>query len=70
MEGDYGVAYLDEDGEGFSDTEPYIVDCGNEKICRDYVKGMIEDGYKKAVPFKYAESKDYYDWDYVERNKI
>ena len=29
MEGNYGVAYLDQDGEGFSDTEPFIIDCGN-----------------------------------------
>lgn len=70
MEGNYGVAYLDKDGEGFSDTEPYIVDFDNEKTCRDCVEYMIEDGYSKAIPFRYKELKDYYDWDYVERNKI
>jgi len=70
MEGNYGVAYLDKNREGFSDTEPFIVDCGNERICRNYVKYMIEDGYDKVIPFKYAENKDYYDWDYVKRNRI
>ena len=26
---EYGIAYLDIDGEGFSDTEPFIVDCSS-----------------------------------------
>ena len=70
MEGKYGVAYLDKEGKGFSKTEPYIVDCGTERICRGYVKDMLEDGYNKVIPFMYNERKDYYDWDYVKRNKF
>ena len=70
MESNYGVAYLDKDGEGFSETEPYIVDCETERMCRGYVKYMLEEGYSKVIPFMYNEREDYYDWDYVERNKI
>lgn len=70
MEDNYGVAYLDKDGEGFSDTEPFIVDCKTEKNCRDYVEDMLNDGYSKVIPFRYRERKDYYNWDYVKRNEI
>lgn len=70
MEGKYGVAYLDIDGEGFSDTEPFIVDCATERLCIETVEDLLSEGYSKVAPFKYSAQRDYYDWNYIEKNRI
>lgn len=67
---EYGVAYLEEDGSGFSDTEPFIVDCISLNSCKECVKDMIKDGYKKVTPFKYGKRLDYYSWDYINQHKL
>ena len=67
---EYGIAYLDIDGEGFSDTEPFIVDCSSFQQCKEDMEWMMKNGYRKVIPFRYNGSMDYYTWDYVYKNKI
>ena len=69
-ESEYAVAYLDEDGIGFSETEPWITDCISLHRCKEDVKELLEEGFKKVIPFKYGRRMDYYDWDYVNQHKI
>lgn len=70
MDCKYAVAYLDENGKGFSKTEPWIVDGISSHRCKIDVKEMIADGFKNVTPFKYGKRLDYYNWDYVNRHKI
>lgn len=68
----YAVAYLDENGKGFSKTEPWIDDIYEDDLseCSRKAKEIIEEGFKNVTLFKYVERLDYYDWDYVNRHKI
>ncbi len=66
----YGIAYLNEEGLGYSETEPYLCDC----CCIEELKIMLKEakaaGYKKIIPFQYNEYNEACSWDYVEQNKI
>ena len=66
----YGVAYLDKDGAGFSDKEPFIEDCISLNSCKERVEYLICDGYKTVVPFKYGKKMEFYDWDYINQHRL
>lgn len=66
----YAVAYLDQDGEGFSQTEPWIVDSPSLEQCKRDAKDLVSNGYPKVVCFKYKQNLEGITWDYVEKNKV
>lgn len=66
----YGIAYLNKDGLGYSETEPYLCDCCCIEELKIILRAVQNEGYKKLVPFQYDRYKESCSWDYVERNKI
>lgn len=66
----YGIAYLNKDGLGYSETEPYLYDCCCIEELKIILRTSKADGYKKLVPFQYDEYNEFCTWDYVEKNKI
>lgn len=66
----YGVAYLNEDGLGYSETEPYLCDCCSIEELKIMLKAAKAASCKKIVPFQYNEYNEVCSWDYVEQNKI
>ena len=66
----YGIAYLNKEGRGYTDTEPYTYDCCCLEELKMVLKTVKNEGYKKLIPFTYNETLDRYTWEYVEHNKI
>lgn len=66
----YGIAYLDKNGLGYTENEPYLYDCCCFEELKIVLKRVKNLGYKKLIPFYYNEMKDSYSWEDVERNKI
>lgn len=66
----YGIAYLNEDGLGYSETEPYLYDCCCIEELKIMLKAAKAAGYKKIIPFQCNEYNEVCSWDYVEENKI
>lgn len=53
---EYGVAYLDKNGKGFSRTEPWIMD-STVKRCINDSMSLLSEGCPKAIPFEYDTYK-------------
>ena len=72
MKQSYCIAYKDKNGEGFSMTEPWLLDDFDDlESCLLKAKKMIADGYKDVIPFWVGErSRDEYSWKYVNQRKI
>jgi len=65
-----GIAYLNKEGCGYTEIEPYTYDCCCLEELKMVLKIVKNEGYKKLVPFYYNENVDKYTWEYVEKNKI
>lgn len=66
----YGIAYLNKDGLGYSDTEPYLYDCCCIEELKIILRTAKAEGYRKVIPFQYDKYNECCTWDYVEKNKI
>lgn len=67
----YAVAYLDQDGEGFSQMEPWILDSPSLEQCKRDASDLILRGYPKVICFKYETiNSEGITWDYVDKNKV
>lgn len=67
---EYGVAYLDKDGKGFSRTEPWVMDSTEDRCVKDSTD-LLSDGYPRAIPFKYdAEKIESISWKYVMKHVV
>lgn len=63
---EYGVAYLDKDGKGFSDTEPWVLEAVGLNHCISSADNLLIQGFSKAIPFEYdKENIESVTWDYV-----
>lgn len=59
------IAYLDEDGHGFNNKYPNIIECKPDDFLKKYVE-LKSKGYSKLTYFKCMEPITYeYDWDYI-----
>ena len=71
--GSYAIAYTDNNGNGFSDTEPWI-EAGFEKdidACRTRANEMRKDGLKNVTIFQFGNIlEDTYTWKYVKEHEI
>lgn len=66
----YGIAYLDEYGNGFSDGIPNIIEVEKETM-EQTVNKLKEKGYRRITIFSYVLPCTFnYDWDYVESHKV
>lgn len=73
MTGSYAAAYADKDGNGFSESEPWILDDFGEDIkeCIKRSGELNKEGYKSVIPFRFGtELLDGYSWDYVIQQKL
>lgn len=66
----YGIAYLDENFEGYSNTEPWIADVYNKNQISEMIEEMKEFKYKMIIPFQYSYIKENYDWNYIFENMV
>lgn len=68
---EYAIAYNDKSGNGFTKTEPWILDdFDNRKECIKKANKLIRSGYKNVTVFNYDESvPECIDWDYVKQHQ-
>lgn len=71
--GNYAIAYEDENGNGFSNSEPWILlACGKDvESCKKRAAELVKSGFKTAIPFMFgSELLESYSWDYVKSHRI
>lgn len=62
----YGVAYLDKNKKGFTDTEPWVLETVGLNHCISSSIDLLMQGFPKAIPFEYdKENIESVTWDYV-----
>lgn len=68
----YAIAYNDKFGNGFTKTEPWILDeFGNDlKKCRIKANELIRAGYKHVTIFKCNELPENISWKFVKKKRI
>lgn len=68
----YAIAYKDQNGKGFSNTEPWIeADFGSDlELCKEKSIEMEAEGCIDVTIFKIDKHFESYSWSYVESNKI
>lgn len=68
----YAIAYRDQNGRGFSNTEPWIeADFENDlELCKEKSIEMEAEGFTDVTIFKFDRRLESYPWSYVEANKI
>lgn len=67
----YAVAYCENNGATFSDTEPYIEDAGTTiKDIEDTLHVLVKKGCGQLMPFEVKDELESYTWDYVNRHKV
>lgn len=62
------IAYLDQNENGFTDSEPWI-DKWNGNW-RKRVSELIQTGYKNVTPFHIDDDLESYTWEYISKHKI
>ena len=71
--GTYAIAYTVENGNGFSNDEPWI-EVGFERnlgLCKKRAAEMIEDGLQRVEIFQFgADLHETYSWNYVKEHRI
>lgn len=67
----YAVAYCENNGATFSDTEPYIEDAGTTiKDIEDTLHVLAKKGCGQLMPFEIKDELESYTWDYVNKHKV
>lgn len=67
----YGIAYLDKNGRGFSNIEPWIFpDFNNLEECLEKSQEMVVHGFKNVMVFRFDEALEYYTWSEVKKRKV
>lgn len=68
----YSVAYNDKYGDGFSETEPWIIsDFGNDlKGCKIKANELVRQLCKNVTIFKCNKLPEIVTWDYVKSHQI
>lgn len=68
----YSIAYNDKYGNGFSETEPWIIsDFGNNlKMCETKANKLIRRWCKNVTIFKCNKLPEIVTWDYVKAHQI
>lgn len=69
---EYAIAYNDKSGNGFTKTEPWVLDdFDNRKECVSNANKLIEAGFKSVTIFKCDQLLlECITWDYVKQNQI
>lgn len=76
--GNYGIAYLDQTGAGFSKNQPFIEffdrKCDKQEI-QKHLEEMNREGYKNITLFRFdkwydEEPEGYYSWDWILYRKV
>ena len=69
---EYAIAYNDKSGNGFTKTEPWVLDdFDNRKKTVAKANEMIRSGYKNVTIFNCDESvPECITWDYVKRHQV
>lgn len=78
MCGNYGIAFLDKNGKGFSETEPLLVFFDkNDTIhhVKDEIMELIHSGCENITVFRYdkwydEEPEGYLDWNWIIQRKV
>lgn len=68
----YSVAYNDKYGDGFSETEPWVIsDFDNDlKECKIKANELIRQWCKNVIIFKSEELPESVTWEYVKEHQI
>lgn len=67
---EYAIAYNDKFGNGFTETEPWILDDFHDlEICKSRANELIKSGYKDVTIFSDVTPESM-SWDYVRRHRI
>lgn len=69
----YAIAYADKNGNGFSNSEPWVMAQFGDDIeeCKTKAMELVNEGYKKVIPFQFGkELLESYSWEYVRMNRI
>ena len=75
MEGNYCIAYIDKNGNGFSSYEPWIIEYSDDLTeCKVEASELLKDGNQDITIFMFHDSDkekmDSITWGYVKRNKV
>jgi len=73
MNRSFAIAYADKNGNGFSETKPWILDDFGLDLegCIQRAKEMILEGYKNVIPFQFGKrEREEYSWKYVRQHKL
>lgn len=66
----YAIAYLDENGKGFTSDIPNIITVKESDI-KHKIKSLHILNYKRITIFQYNKPCTFLcDWDYIEKNKV
>lgn len=76
--GNYGIAFLNKNGRGFSEKEPLLIFFNKNDSIQDVKNEISElkiDGCKKIIVFRYdkwydEEPEGYFDWNWIIQRKI
>lgn len=68
---EYAIAYLDQNENGFSSIEPYILDdVDNYQHGMKYMDELTKENYKQVILFEYEdELPEIVTWDFVLSHK-
>ncbi len=68
----YAIAYSDKTGNGYSQTEPWLLDdFDNVEECSAKCAEMIIEGYRNVTIFEFdAESEEAVSWKYVRQRMV
>jgi len=71
--GSFAIAYKDKNGNGFSETKPWILDdFGDDReACMKKALEMTKEGYIMVIPFQFGKRKrEEYSWKYVRQHRL
>lgn len=67
----YAIAYNDKLGNGFSETEPWILnDFDDRKQCIIKANELIREWYQNVTIFTYNKLPEIITWDYVRKHQV
>lgn len=72
MNKNYAIAYTDKNGNGFSESTPWIMDDfgGDLEGCLQKANEMRANGYQKVIPFQFGKEQEEYSWEYVNSHRV
>lgn len=71
MKNIFAIAYMDENGNGFTENEPWIDgEYSTIPEIRERAVELFQDGMTNIIPFEVVDEIASYSWDYVKRHRV